>query len=164
MPFLSEAPFLPEAFEATEADEAEAWELGESDTEGEAELDEFEAEAVYEEPPAAPELEEVGAEVESEGRALERAHGEIDPEFEVSEAAVDAVFGAAGAEAEAAFEEQEAETWQARSPRPGTNSKGWTPSTLWLPRPHSTRTSARPSGWEGRTRDTARTSTTVTTS
>ena len=107
MPFPSEAPF-PEAVEATEADEAEAWELGESDTEGEAELDEFEAEAGYEEPPAAPELEEVGTEAESEGRAFERAYGEIDPEFEDSEAAVDAVFGAPGAEAEAAFEEQEA--------------------------------------------------------
>jgi D-alanyl-D-alanine carboxypeptidase len=89
MPFPSEAPFL-EAVDATQADEAEAWELGESDTEGEAELDELEAEAVYEEPPAAPELEEAGTEAETEGGAFESGYGETDPEFEDFEAAVDA--------------------------------------------------------------------------
>lgn len=88
MPFPSEESFL-EAVDATEADEAEAWELGESDTEGEAGLDEFEAEVVDEEPPAAPELEEAGTEAETEGWAFENADGETDPEFEEFEAAVD---------------------------------------------------------------------------
>jgi hypothetical protein len=161
MPFLSEAPF-PEAVEATEADEAEAWalgesdtegeaeldeleadateadeaeawELGESDTEGEAELDELEAEALYEEPPAAPELEEVGTEAETEGRAFESAYDETDLEFEDSEAAVDAVLGAPGAEAEAAFEEPEAEDLAGEEPEEGVDPADGPPwgGKLW---------------------------------
>ena len=115
MPFLSEAPF-PEAVEATEADEAEAWELGESDTEGEAEFDEFESDATEADEAEAWELEEVSTEAETDGRAFESAYDETDPEFEDSEAAVDAVFGAPGAEAEAAFEEPEAEDLAGEEP------------------------------------------------
>jgi hypothetical protein len=100
MPLQSGAPFFPEAVEATETDEADAWELGESDTEGEAE---FDAEGAYEEPPTAPELEEA----ETEARAFESEYGATDPEFEVSEAAGDVVLGAH--EAKGAFEEQEDE-------------------------------------------------------
>jgi hypothetical protein len=44
MPVLPETPFVPESLDRAEADDAEAWELGESATEGEADLDEFEAE------------------------------------------------------------------------------------------------------------------------
>jgi hypothetical protein len=87
--FLSDLPFLPESVGATEANDGEAWELDESDIEGEEEFEAFDSEGDSGESPAASGRREADPEDMSEGRTTYDKYGRTDPEFEAFDSEVD---------------------------------------------------------------------------